>query len=92
MTDLMFKIQKYVNEEDVLAAKSLTGKRKNDEEIDLQNKKKDRKFNPSDSWASKTSPELLKKRLNFTPLLIHVDKILMQIKDDPTLKWPKLLS
>ena len=35
MTDLLFKIQKYVNEEDVLAAKSLTGKRKNDEEIDL---------------------------------------------------------
>ena len=78
--------------EDALTAKGPTDKWKKDEKIDLQNKKKDRKFNPSDSWASKTSPELLKKRLNFTPLLIHVDKILMQIKDDPTLKWPKLLS
>ena len=33
-----------------------------------------------------------KKKLNFTPLIIPVDKILMQIKDDLTLKWPKPLS
>ena len=92
MTDLLFKTQKYVNEEDVLAAKSLTGKRKKDEEIDLQNRKKDHKFNPLDSWASKASPKTVKKRLNLTPLLMPIDKILMQIKDDPTLKWPKPLS
>lgn len=30
--------------------------------------------------------------MNFTHLLIPVDKILMQIKDNPTLKWPKSLS
>ena len=43
--------------------------------------------------ASKSAPEASsKKKLNFTPLLMLVDKILMQIKDDPTLKWPKLLS
>ena len=35
MIDLLFKTQKYVNEEDVLVAKSLTGKQKKDEEIDL---------------------------------------------------------
>ena len=77
MTDLLFKIQKYVNEEDVLAAKRLTGKWKNDEEIDLQNKKKDPKFNPSASWASMTSLEMLKakalklkaKRKNFLEVL-----------------------
>ena len=92
MIDLLFKTQKYVNEEDVLVAKSLTGKQKKDEEIDLQNRKKNRKFNPLDNRASKTSPEMVKKRLKFTPLLMLVDNILMQIKDDLTLKWPKPLS
>ena len=32
ITDLLFKIEKYMNEEDVL---SLTGKRKKDDEVDL---------------------------------------------------------
>ena len=30
--------------------------------------------------------------LNFTPLVMHADKILMQIKDEPGLKWLKPLS
>ena len=42
--------------------------------------------------ASKSSPEVPKKRLNFTPLVMPADKILMQIKDEPSLKWPKPLS
>ena len=92
MIDLLFKAQKYVNREDALATKSLTRKRKKDEKIDLQNKKKDRTFNPLHNRASKTSPETAKKRLNFIPLLMPVDKILIQIKDDLTLKWPKRLS
>ena len=58
----------------------------------MQNRKKDLKFNPSDNGASKTSPEMAKKRLNFTPLLMPIDEILMRIKDDPTLRWPKPLS
>ena len=92
MVDLLFKIQKCVNEEDVLAIKSLTGKQKKDEEIDLQNGKKDRKLNPSDNQTRKTSLETIKKRLNFITLLMLVDKILIQIKDDLILKWPKPLS
>ena len=42
--------------------------------------------------ASKSSLEIPKKRLNFTPLVMPANKILMQIKDEPTLKWLKLLS
>ena len=49
MIDLLFKAQKYVNGEDALATKSLIGKQKKDEKIDLQNRKKDRTFNPSDN-------------------------------------------
>ena len=42
--------------------------------------------------ASKSSPKIPKKRLNFAPLVMLADKILVQIKDEPGLKWPKPLS
>jgi len=92
MKDLLFKAQKYMNEEDALIAKGLMGKRKKEETSDSQGKKKDRKDHSSETKASKSSPEVPKKRLNFTPLVMPVDKILMQIKDEPGLKWPKPLS
>ena len=93
MTDLLFKAHKYMNEEDALTAKGSVGKRKKKENAESQSKKRDCKDNLSDTKASKSSLKApLKKKLNFTPLLMPVDKILMQIKDDPALKWPKLLS
>ncbi|XP_050249357.1 uncharacterized protein LOC126696709 [Quercus robur] len=90
--DLLFKAQKYMNGEDALIAKGLMGKWKKEETSDSQGKKKDRKDHSSETKASKSSPEVPKKRLNFTPLVMPVDKILMQIKDEPSLKWPKPLS
>lgn len=92
MADLLFKAQKYMIGEDALTVKGLTGKRKNKENNDSQNKKKDRKDHFSDTKFSKNSPKVSKKKLNFTPLVMLADKILMQIKDDPSLKWPKPLS
>lgn len=62
------------------------------ENNDSQNKKKDRKDHSSDTKSSKNSPKVSKKKLNFTPLVMPADKILMQIKDDPSMKWPKPLS
>ena len=82
-----------MNGEDALTAKGLVGKQKKEKNAESQSKKRDRKDNLSDTKASKSSLKApSKKKLNFTPLLMHVDKILMQIKDDPALKWPKLLS
>ncbi|XP_030945845.1 uncharacterized protein LOC115970338 [Quercus lobata] len=93
MTDLLFKAQNYMNGEDALIAKGLTSKQKKEERAESQGKKRDHKDNLSEAKAKKIGPEASsKKKLNFTPLLMPVDKILMQIKDDPTLKWPKLLS
>ena len=43
MTNLLFKAQKYMNGEETLTAKGLTGKRKKEEASDSQNKKNDRK-------------------------------------------------
>ena len=92
MTDLLFKAQKYMNEEDVLTTKGLTGKQKKDKGAESQNKKKERKDSHTEAKTSKSSLASSKKKLNFIPLIMPVNKILMQIKDDPTLKWPKPLS
>ena len=88
MTDLLFKVQKYMNGED-----TLTSKQKKDKGAKSQSKKKERKDSHIEAKTSKSSLEASsKKKLNFTPLIMPMDKILMQIKDDPTLKWPKPLS
>ena len=93
MTNLLFKAKKYMNGEDALTAKGLIGKRKKKETAEYQGKKRDRKDNLTDTKTSKGGLETLsKKKLNFTPLLMPVDKILVQKKDDPALKWPKPLS
>ena len=93
MTDLLFKAQKYMNREDALTAKGLTGKQKKDKGAKTQSKKKECKDNLTEAKTRKSSLEASwKKKLNFTPLIMPVDKILMRIKDDPTLKWPKPLS
>ena len=93
MMDLLFKAQKYMNGEDALTVKGLTGKWKKEETAESQGKKRDRRDIFTDAKASESSLETLsKKKLNFTPLLMLVNKILVQIKDEPALKWPKPLS
>ena len=92
MTDLLFKAQEYMNGEDALTAKGLTGKQKKEELGDSHGKKKDCKDSYSETKTSKSSSDTLKKEMNFIPLVIPADKILMQIKDEPWLKWPKPLS
>ena len=65
MMDLLFKVQKYMNGENALTAKGLMGKWKKEESTDLQSKKRDRKDNSSDTKASKSSLEELKKKISF---------------------------
>ena len=82
-----------MNREDALTVKGLIGKRKKDEGAESQIKKMDHKDSHAKAKTSKSGLEASsKKKLNFTLLIIPVDKILMQIKDDPALKWPKPLS
>ena len=78
MVDLLFKAQKYMNGEDTLTTKGLIGKRKKEESTESQGKNRDWKDNLSEANASKSGLETsLKKKLNFTSLLMPVDKILM---------------
>lgn len=76
-----------MNGEDALTAKGLVSKWKKEESVDSLNKKKDHKDHSLDLKSSKNSPKAL-----FTPLVMPIDKILVQIKDDPSLKWLKPLS
>ena len=92
MTDLLFKAQKYMNGEDALMTKGLSRKWKKEEANDSQGKKKDKKDHSLETKTSKSSPEIPKKKLNFTPLVMLANKILMQIKDELGLKSLKPLS
>ena len=83
MMDFLFIAQYYMNGKDALTIKGLMGKRKKEESTESQSKKRDRKDSLSEAKASKSGPETSsKKKLNFTPLLMPVDIILMLIKDD----------
>ena len=77
MTDLLFKAQKYMNGEDAFTAKGLMGKRKKEEIGESHGKKKDRMDSYSEVKSSKNSLNALKKKMNFTPLVMSGDKILM---------------
>ena len=79
------------NIKDVLTAKCLVSKWKKKEVVETQSKK-ERKDHSSNSKAVKSGSEVSKKMVNFTLLVMPIDKILMQIKDDPSLKWLKPLS
>ena len=81
-----------MNEDDAFIVKGLTGKQKKKEFGDSYSEKKDRKDSYLETKACKSNPDTPKKKMNFTPLVMLVHKILMQIKDKPGLKWPKPLS
>lgn len=81
-----------MNGENALTMKGLTGKQKKEEPGDSQGKKKDRKVSYSEIKANKSSFDPPKKKMNFTPLVMPTNKILMQNKYKPGLKWPKPLS
>ena len=81
-----------MNGEDARTTRGLTGKSKKEELGDFHGKKKDCKDSYSETKTSKSSFDTPKKKMNFIPSVMPTDKILMQIKDEPGLKWPKPLN
>ena len=59
---------------------------------DLKGQKRETKDHSSSHDRSKRRDNKTWKVVNFTPLVMPIDQILMQIKDDHQLRWPKLLS
>ena len=93
MAEMLLKTQKYMNVEDTLAAikdieKPGDGiRRKDDERRGQKRERPDRRNNDRARRKDDRSPRTVK----FTPLIMPVDKILTQIKDDHYLKWPRPL-
>ena len=92
MAEMLLKAQKYMNAEDVLAAIRDVEKpgdkgRKDDERRGQKRERPDRQT--SDGNRRKDDKGL--RTVKFTPLVMLVDKILTQIKNEHYLKWPRPL-
>ena len=89
LSELMYKAQKHMNAEDTLESMDDSPqKRRKDVE--------DRKQEPAKQKVPKFSKTLKRKQTmtpsikfsSFTPLNTPIEKLLMQIQDDPSLRWP----
>uniref|UniRef100_A0A2N9H452 Uncharacterized protein n=1 Tax=Fagus sylvatica TaxID=28930 RepID=A0A2N9H452_FAGSY len=93
MSELMYEAQKFINAEDAFQARDefLTRKRKEPE---------DRRFESSRNKSSRQDyPKAERKNISssnrreerpssFTPLNMSIDQVLLQIQDNPDIKWP----
>ena len=81
-----------MNAEEALAAMDGADKtKKNDREDDRRGKKRDRTERRNDE-GSKRREERNPRLGRFTPLVMPVDQILTEIRDEPSLKWPRPLQ
>ena len=89
MAEMLLKTQKYMNVEDALAAiRDVENPgEKGRKEDDCRGQKRER----LDRWikdGGKRKDKRTPQTVKFTPLVMPVDKILVQIKDEHYLKWP----
>ena len=92
MAEMLLKAQKYMNAKDALAAIKDVEKpgdkaKKEDERRGQKRECPDRRNNDKNRRKDDKSPWTI----SFTPLVMPVDKILTQIKDEHYLKWPRPL-
>ena len=90
MAEMLLKAQKYMNAEDAMAAirddeKSRHKGRKEDERRGQKRERPDRRT----AKVNRQRDDKSTRTVKFTPLVMPVDKILMQIKDEHYLKWPR---
>ena len=90
MAEMLLKAQKYMNAEDAVAAirddeKSRHKGRKEDERRGQKRERPDRRT----AKVNRQRDDKSTRTVKFTPLVMPVDKILMQIKDEHYLKWPR---
>nr|XP_023874719.1 uncharacterized protein LOC111987255 [Quercus suber] len=91
--EMLLKAQKYMNAEEALAAIRDGGRPRDKEE----RKDDDRRGQKRERPNRRTSDGIRRKddkgpqAIKFTPLVMPVDKILMEIKDEHYRKWPRPL-
>ena len=95
MAELVHSAQNFMNAEDAIIAK----KRKRVERMDANlvcntnqgpRPKKGRAEDKKDRDNKKAGP--LVRNQQYTPLNIPLEQVLMQIKDEPSLKWPQKMK
>ena len=82
-----------MNAEDTVLAKEMKGKRKRDEGTSSNhNKKKESRSVGQTAGKKKELADRKPKFTNFTPLIIPIEQVLMQKRDDPSQQWPRPIS
>ena len=82
-----------MNAKEVVLAKEMEGKRKRDEGTSSNHYKKKETRNVRQTTGKKKEfPNRKPRFTNFTPLIMPIEQVLMQIRDDPALQWPKPIS
>ena len=93
MAEALLKAQKYMNAEEALVAidgVDKTKEKKKEREDDRRGHKRDRIDRRNDE-GNKRREDKNPRPMKFTPLVIPVDQILIEIRDEPSLKGPRPL-
>uniref|UniRef100_A0A2N9GFI3 RNA-directed DNA polymerase n=1 Tax=Fagus sylvatica TaxID=28930 RepID=A0A2N9GFI3_FAGSY len=93
MSELMYEAQKFINAEDAFQARDefLNKKRKEPEDrrFDSSRNKSSRQDYPKAERKNISSSNRREERpSSFTPLNMSIDQVLLQIQDNPDIKWP----
>uniref|UniRef100_A0A2N9I6U4 RNA-directed DNA polymerase n=1 Tax=Fagus sylvatica TaxID=28930 RepID=A0A2N9I6U4_FAGSY len=93
MSELMYEAQKFINAEDAFQARDefLSRKRKEPEDrrFDSSRNKSSRQDYPKAERKNISSSNRREERpSSFTPLNMSIDQVLLQIEDNPDIKWP----
>nr|XP_023889804.1 uncharacterized protein LOC112001873 [Quercus suber] len=94
MAEALLKAQKYMNAEDALAAIDGTEKtreKKKEKEDDKRGQKRDRTDRRNDD-ENRRRDDKNSRQMKFTPLIMPVDQILAEIRDEQSLRWPRPLQ
>ena len=91
MSEVLYRATKYMNAEDVLSARE-EKPRKRERQDDTRQDQGCKKPRPGDRWDERRPKPLGGRFTSFTPLTALVDQVLMQIKDEEALTYPRKLK
>ena len=92
MAEMLLKAQKYMNAEDALV--TIKDVEKPGDKAKKEDDRRGQKRERPDRWnndGNRRKDDKGSRTVRFTPLVMPVDKILTQIKDERYLKWPRPL-
>nr|XP_023874191.1 uncharacterized protein LOC111986741 [Quercus suber] len=91
MSDVLYKATKYMNAEDALLARKKKPKKRERQE-DTRQERGRKMARTGERRDDRRSKPPLGRFTSFTPLTTPIDQVLMQIKDDGTLTFPRKLK